>query len=535
MRFDNYTIKTQEAVSRAQELARSRDHSEITPLHLLAALLAEDEGVVRPLLQKLGVNPGRVAEMFDNELNRLPRATGTQTGMSRQLQDVFTQAEKEADRLKDEYISTEHLMLALAKIKNDAREILSGNGINYDAILQGLKDLRGGQLVTDQNPEEKYQALQRYGRDLVELARQGKIDPVIGRDEEIRRTIQVLSRRTKNNPVLIGEPGVGKTAIVEGLAIRILNRDVPAVLLDKRVVALDMGALIAGAKYRGEFEDRLKAVIKEVTDSNGAIILFIDELHTVVGAGKAEGAMDAGNLLKPALARGELRTIGATTLDEYRKNIEKDAALERRFQPIVVGEPSVEDTIAILRGLKPRYEAHHGVRITDSALVSAAVLSDRYITERFLPDKAIDLIDEAASRLRIENDSMPGELDEVRRRIMQLQIEIEALRLEKDPASKQQLEKAERELAEHKTTDARLTARWENEVGTLRGVKRVQEQIDAKQVELEQAQRAGNWEAAARIQYGEMRELQRQLADAEAKIHEMANDGNAMVKEEVTP
>src|SRR5580700_419953 len=438
MRFEKFTIKAQEAVVRAQQTAERMNHAEITPLHLLAALLAEDDGVFKPLLQKLGADVDRLKRIVLTELDRLPKATGTQTGTSRSLNDVFNQAEKEADRLKDEYISTEHLLLALAQVKSEAKEILSVGGVNHNAILNALKEIRGGQRVTDQNPEDKYQALQRYGRDLVEMARQGKIDPVIGRDEEIRRTMQVLSRRTKNNPVLIGEPGVGKTAIVEGLAIRMLNGDVPSVLQNKRIIALDMGALIAGAKYRGEFEDRLKAVIKEVTGSDGQIILVISELDTVVGDGKAEGAMDAGNLLKPALARGELRTIGATTLDEYRKHIEKDAALERRFQPIVVSQPTVEDTIAILRGLKQRYETHHGVRITDNAIVSAAVLSDRYIQDRFLPDKAIDLIDEAASRLRIENDSMPAELDEIRRRMMQLQIELEALRKEKDPASRQQ-------------------------------------------------------------------------------------------------
>src|SRR3954470_18332238 len=535
MRLDKLTVKAQEAVARSQEIAQQRDHSEISPLHLLASLLAEEEGVVKPVLQKLGTDPARIGQIIGSELERMPKATGTQLGIARETQDVFNQAQKEADRLKDEYVSTEHLMLALAQVKSEARELLSLNGVDHNAILAALKDVRGGQRVTDQNPEDKYQALKRYGRDLVEMARQGKIDPVIGRDEEIRRTMQVLSRRTKNNPVLIGEPGVGKTAIVEGLAMRMLNGDVPTVLQNKRIIALDMGALIAGAKYRGEFEDRLKAVIKEVTGSAGQIILFIDELHTVVGAGKAEGAMDAGNLLKPALARGELRTIGATTLDEYRKNIEKDAALERRFQPIIVREPSVEDPTAILRGLKPRYETHHGVRITDSAIVSAAVLSDRYITDRFLPDKAIDLVDEAASRLRIENDSMPAELDEIRRRVMQLQIEIEALRHEKDPASKQQLEKAERELAELQTRNAQLTARWENEVGAMRRIKQLQETINQKQVELEQAQRQGQLEVAARIQYGEMRDLNAKLAQAEKKSHDMANDGNAMVKEEVTP
>ncbi|HSZ54442.1 MAG TPA: ATP-dependent chaperone ClpB [Tepidisphaeraceae bacterium] len=534
MRFDKFTVKAQEAVVRAQELAQRRDNAELMPVHLLASLLAEDEGVVHPLLEKLGANVGLIEQRIETALERLPSATGTQLGMGRATQEVFNDAQKEADRLKDEYVSTEHLMLALAKVKSEAQEILNAAGVKYDAILNALKDVRGGQRVTDQNPEQKYQALQRYGRDLVELARQGKLDPVIGRDEEIRRTMQVLARRTKNNPVLIGEPGVGKTAIVEGLAIRIVNGDVPDVLKDKRIIALDMGALIAGAKYRGEFEDRLKAVIKEVTQSDGEIILFIDELHTVVGAGKAEGSMDAGNLLKPALARGELRTIGATTLDEYQKHIEKDAALERRFQPIYVGQPSVEDTIAILRGLKPRYEAHHGVRITDSAIVSAAVLSDRYITDRFLPDKAIDLIDEAAARLRIENDSMPAELDEIRRKMMQLQIEIEALRREKDAASKAQLEKAQRELSELQEKNSQLTARWQNEVGAMRKIKELQEQLDQKQVELEQAKRQGKLEVASRIQYGDLRELQRQIDESQRKLHELTSDGRALVKEEVT-
>ncbi|MGE5609391.1 MAG: ATP-dependent chaperone ClpB [Bacillota bacterium] len=535
MRFDKFTIKAQEAVARAQELAQQHDNPEIRPLHLLAALLAETEGVVGPILQKLGANVGRIQQMVESELDRLPKATGTQLGLARSTQDVFNEAQRQADRLKDEYLSTEHLLLALAEVKSEAKEVLSLNSVTSSALLNALKDVRGGQRVTDQNPEAKYQALQRYGRDLVELARQGKLDPVIGRDEEVRRTMQVLSRRTKNNPVLIGEPGVGKTAIVEGLAIRIVNGDVPAGLQDKRIVALDIGALVAGAKFRGEFEDRLKAVIKEVTESEGQIILFIDELHTVVGAGRAEGSMDAGNLLKPALARGELRTIGATTLDEYRQHIEKDAALERRFQPILVGEPSVEDTIAILRGLRQRYETHHGVRIQDSALVAAAVLSDRYIQDRFLPDKAIDLVDEAASRLRIENDSMPAELDEVRRKMMQLQIEIEALRLEKDPASRQQLEKAERELADLQEKNSHLTARWENEKGAMHRRKQLQEEIDRKQVELEQAQRQGNWEVAARIQYGEIRELKRQLDEAEKKLRELTQDGQSLVKEEVTP
>src|SRR5688572_13156721 len=535
MRFDKFTLKAQEAVMRAQEFAQQRDHSEILPLHLLAALLAEKEGVVLPLLQKIGADVGHIGSTISLQLDALPRATGTQTGMARSTQDVFNQAQKEADRLKDDYVSTEHLLLGLTKATSETHALLSAEGVTHDNILAALKDIRGGQRVTDQNPEEKYQALQKYGRDLVEAALQGKLDPVIGRDEEIRRVMQVLSRRTKNNPVLIGEPGVGKTAIVEGLAVRIANGDVPAVLQNKRVVSLDMGALIAGAKYRGEFEDRLKAVIKEVTDSAGQIILFIDELHTVVGAGKTEGSMDAGNLLKPALARGELRTIGATTLDEYRKHVEKDAALERRFQPTYVGEPSVEDTIAILRGLKPRYETHHGVRITDSALVAAATLSDRYITDRFLPDKAIDLVDEAASRMRIENESMPAELDEIRRRMMQLQIEQEALRKEKDPASKQQLAKAEKELAELQERNSALTARWESEKASMDTVKNIGAERDRLQTQLEQAQRQGNWEAAARIQYGEMRDLERRFKEAEDRVHQMGNDGKALVKDEVTP
>ena len=532
MRFDQFTLKAQEAVANAQQAAQQADHSEFQPLHLLGALLAETDGVVNPILQKIGCDIARLKEDLGSKMERLPRATGTQLGVSRALQDVFAQAKKEADRLKDQYISTEHLMLALTQVKSDAQEALAANGVHHAAILQALKDVRGGQRVTDQNPEDKYQALQRYGRDLVEMARQGKIDPVIGRDEEIRRTMQVLSRRTKNNPVLIGEPGVGKTAIVEGLAIRMLNGDVPAVLQNKRIIALDMGALVAGAKFRGEFEDRLKAVIKEVTQSEGGIILFIDELHTVVGAGRAEGSMDAGNLLKPALARGELRTIGATTLDEYRKHIEKDAALERRFQPIVVGEPTVEDTIAILRGLKQRYETHHGVRITDAAIVAAATLSHRYISDRFLPDKAIDLIDEAASRLRIENDSMPAELDEIRRRMMQLQIEIEALRKEKDAASKVQLAKAEKDLADLQERNRGLTARWENEKGAMDAIKNLRAEIERKQTELEQATRQGNLETAARIQYGELPKMRQQLKENEQKLAKLAA-GGGLVKEEV--
>jgi ATP-dependent Clp protease ATP-binding subunit ClpB len=533
MRFDKLTIKAQEAVTRAQELAQKSDHAEILPLHLLAGLASETDGVVQPLLQKLGVQLPRLQQILLAELARLPTATSTQLQMNRATTDVLAAAQKEADRLKDDYVSTEHMLLALTQVKGEAKEILGTAGADHAAVLSALKDVRGGSRVTDQNPEDKYQALQKYGRDLVEMARLGRIDPVIGRDEEIRRAMQVLARRTKNNPVLIGEPGVGKTAIVEGLATRMLNGDVPAVLANKRIIALDMGALIAGAKFRGEFEDRLKAVIKEVTDAEGEIILFIDELHTVVGAGKAEGSMDAGNLLKPALARGELRTIGATTLDEYQKHIEKDAALERRFQPILVAPPSVPDTIAILRGLKQRYETHHGVRITDGAIVAAATLSDRYIADRFLPDKAIDLIDEAASRLRIENDSMPQELDEIRRRVMQLQIEIEALRREKDAASKQQMAKAERELADVQERNNALTARWENEKGAMDAIKQLRSDLDHKQTELEQAQRQGNWEVAARIQYGDIRTLQAKQAEAETRLKDLMAGGNSLVKEEV--
>src|SRR5881296_385472 len=435
---DRLTVKAAEALQQAAALARSKGNPVINDAHLFYALLQQEEGIVVPLLQKAGLNVTQLQADTEREIERFPRQSGgADPTLSRELSRVLDRADEDAKALGDAYVSTEHILLALAEEKGTtARELLSASGVSRKDLLAALEGVRGAHRVTDQEPESKYQSLQRFTRDLTEIARKGKLDPVIGRDEEIRRVMQVLSRRTKNNPVLIGEPGVGKTAIVEGLAQRIVHGDVPAVLQNKRVVALDMGLLVAGAKYRGEFEDRLKAVIKEVTGSDGEIILFIDELHTVVGAGKAEGSMDAGNLLKPALARGELRTIGATTLDEYRKNIEKDAALERRFQPTYVGQPSVEDTIAILRGLKPRYETHHGVRITDSAIVAAAVLSNRYITDRFLPDKAIDLVDESASRLRIENESMPAELDAIRREIMRLQIEIEALKNEKDPQSK---------------------------------------------------------------------------------------------------
>jgi ATP-dependent Clp protease ATP-binding subunit ClpB len=533
MKFDKFTVKAQEAMATSQQIAMAHSHTVMAPMHLLSALLADEDGMAAMALKKIGANIGRIQDMVEGELNRLPKGSvGTQLMPDPAYTQIILDAQNRADKMGDEYLSVEHLLLSLAEIKSDAKEILSVNSITSGQIEQAIKNIRGGTKITDESPESKYKALERFGIDLLEMARKGKLDPVIGREDEIRRCMQVLNRRTKNNPVLIGEAGVGKTAIVEGLAQRIVTGDVPAGLKDKRLVALDMGAMVAGTKFRGEFEERFKAVLKEVTGADGQIILFIDELHTIVGAGRAEGSVDAGNLLKPALARGELRCIGATTLDEYRKYIEKDAALERRFQPIVVDPPTVEETIAILRGLKDRYDAHHGVRITDAALVAAATLSNRYIPDRFLPDKAIDLIDEAASRLRIENDSLPTELDDIRRKIMQLEIECQALKKETDPASAKQIHKSQKQLAELKSQDAELTARWEADKNAIGAVKTFKEQITHAQTEFEQAQRKGDLERAARLKYETIIGLQKQLKAAEEKLAKA--DGVTMVHSEVT-
>ena len=535
--MDRLTIKAQEALQAAQAVAQRFSHQEIDGEHLLLALLDQREGLINPLLQKLGARPDALAKEIDDELDRRPKVQGTTSldaYLGRNLKVVLDAAQSEAGKLKDDYTSTEHVLLGLIDKGDDfLKKLFQKHGLRRDAVLTALSELRGNQRVTDQSPEDKFQALEKYGRDLTALAKAGKIDPVIGRDDEIRRVMQVLTRRTKNNPVLIGEPGVGKTAIAEGLARRIVSGDVPESLKNKKLVAMDIGAMIAGAKYRGEFEDRLKAFLKEVTASQGQIILFIDELHTIVGAGKAEGAMDAGNMLKPALARGELRCLGATTLDEYRKHIEKDPALERRFQPVFVEEPSVEATIAILRGLKERYEVHHGIRIQDSALVAAATLSHRYITDRFLPDKAVDLMDEAASRLRMELDSMPTEIDQLERQILQLEIEQNALKKEKDEASRERLQKIEKTLADLKEKSSRLKAQWQNEKAAINAVSLINSQIEQAKTELEKAQRSGDLNLAAQIQYGKLPDLQKKLAATEKGLHEEP-PGKRLLKLEVT-
>ena len=527
IRFDKLTIKAQDALQAAHAVAQKLNHQEVDCEHLLTALIQQPDGLVRPLLEKLGLQPDDLLQKLDAELNRRPQVHGeTETYLSKTLKQALDAAQAHADKLKDQYVSTEHFLLGLADHKKVPAKVPD--------ILKALREVRGNATVTDQNPEDKYQTLQKYGRDLTEEARKGKLDPVIGRDMEIRRVMQVLSRRTKNNPVLIGEPGVGKTAVVEGLARRIISGDVPEGLKGKRVVTLDIGSMLAGAKYRGEFEDRLKAFLKEVIAAEGQIILFIDELHTIIGAGKSEGApVDAANMLKPSLARGELHTIGATTLDEYRKYIEKDPALERRFQPIIVGEPSVEDTIAILRGLKERYEVHHGVRIQDSALVSAAVLSHRYIADRFLPDKAIDLIDEAASRLRIELDSLPTEIDQLERRVMQLEIERAALKKETDKASKERLAKLEKELAGLQEQSRKLKAQWQTERGVVNEMRDLKSAIELSREQAEQAKRTGDLGKAAEVEYGRLPELEKQLKTAEEKLAKVQK-GAGMLTEEVT-
>ncbi|MEJ5202897.1 MAG: Clp protease N-terminal domain-containing protein, partial [Anaerolineales bacterium] len=532
MNLDQYTQKAQEAILSAQRLAQELNHQAIEPAHLLLALLQQEEGIVPAVVTRVAGSVLALREEVRTDLEKRPKVYGAggQVGLSHPVVDVLTAAERYAKGMQDEYVSTEHILLGLTESVEGKR--LSQYGLTKDAILKALVSVRGTQRVTSPTPEDTYQALEKYGRDLTAMARQGKLDPVIGRDEEIRRTIQILSRRTKNNPALIGDPGVGKTAIVEGLAQRIVKGDVPEGLKHKRIVQLDMGALVAGAKYRGEFEERLKAVLKEITAAEGEIILFVDEMHTVVGAGAAEGAMDAGNMLKPMLARGELHMIGATTIDEYRKHVEKDPALERRFQPVMVSEPSVEDTISILRGLKQRYEVHHGVRITDAAVIAAATLSNRYITDRHLPDKAIDLIDEAAARLRSEIDSKPQALDEVDRQIMQLEIEREALQKEKDKASKERLEKLERELADLREKSAQLTTRWQTEKQAIAELRQIKEKIEQTQTDLERAERQNDLALAARLRYGELPELEKRRQEAEERLKQLQAEG-ALLKEEV--
>ncbi len=534
LRFDKLTVKAQEALQAAQEMGGRMGQQQIEPLHLLWALAAQGDGVVPPLLEKLGVSPTRLAADMEKQIERLPKVSGiSQQYLSPATNKVLESAFDEAQRLKDEYVSTEHILLGISSADKDpAGQMLVKAGATHDAILQAMATIRGSHRVTSQNPESTYRALDQYARDLTDLARRGKLDPVIGRDEEIRRVMQILARRTKNNPVLIGEPGVGKTAIVEGLASRIVAGDVPEVLKPKRIVSLDLAALVAGAKYRGEFEDRLKALLKEVTESEGQIILFIDELHTLVGAGAAEGSMDASNMLKPALARGELRAIGATTLNEYRKYIEKDPALERRFQPVYVGEPSVEDTIAILRGLKDRYEVHHGVRIKDSAIVAAAILSQRYITDRFLPDKAIDLVDEAAAGLRMEIDSLPAEIDDIERRIMQLEIERQALKKESDAHSKERVKQIEKELSGMREQSNTLKARWQTEKDAIGRIRKQKEEIERLKAEEQRYERAGDLSRVAEIRYGKLSAAEKELKAAQDKLAELQKD-HPMLKEEV--
>jgi ATP-dependent Clp protease ATP-binding subunit ClpB len=536
MRFDKFTLKAQEAIQNAQEVASQKGHQQIEPEHLLYALLEQGEGIIGPLLGKIGSDGKSILQDVGDALDQMPKVSGTGFGeayISPRLKAVLDRSQKEAVQMKDEYVSVEHILLAIVEeSEGKAATILASHGLSRDAMLKALVDIRGGQRVTDANPEDKYQAIERFSRDLTEMASNDKLDPVVGRDDEIRRVIQVLSRRTKNNPVLIGEPGVGKTAIVEGLAQRIVRGDIPETLKEKRVIALDMGALIAGAKYRGEFEDRLKAFIKEVTEEEGSIILFIDELHTLVGAGAAEGAVDASNMLKPALARGELRCVGATTTKEYRKYIEKDAALERRFQPIVIQEPSVEDTISILRGLKEKYEVHHGVRIKDSALVSAAVLSNRYITDRFLPDKAIDLIDEATSRLRIEIDSMPSEIDDLKRKTTQLEIEREALKKESDSTSKQRLKKIDEELKALKAQTDEMTSHWQKEKDIITQIREIKEKIDSAKSEAQVAERQGDLTKAAELRYSTILQLDKSLSEKNSELAELQSS-RKMLKEEV--